>query len=142
MAANKNSSNLTVTRFFQARAAWHWELAEAILAYNRCGLVVSGRNQLSAVGGPRTTRRAIRQFKELLKVLRQLSAHLNHDKRLRKSLCAGMASVLVNEFLSASKQLPKSVRIYLDTREDLTTRSRDYDSRRYTSGVVAAADML
>jgi len=135
-------SGLTVKRFFQARAAWHWELAEAVLNYNRCGLIIWGRNELDVVGGRRNVERAVKQFRELLKVLRQLSSHLKNDKYARKSLCEGMTDVLVNEFISASKPLPKSVRIYLHARKDFSTRSRQSDSRKFKQGQKQALDLI
>lgn len=142
MTTKTDNTNLTVTRFFQARAAWQWELAEAVLNYNRCGMVIHGRNQLSAVGGPRTTQRSIKQFKELLKVIRQMTSHLRSDKSMRKSLSAGMADVLINEFVAASKPLPKSVQIYMEVRSDFTTRSRQYDSDEFRQGQKSALNLV
>jgi hypothetical protein len=133
---------LTATRFFQARAAWHHELAEAICNYHRCGLVIHGRNQLSVVGAPRSKEKAIATFKSVLKVIRDLTAHLKNDKHLRKSLSAGLADVLSNEFIGYSKPLPRRVRRYMDERVDMQTRSRDYNGRAFRKGQLAALDTV
>lgn len=135
------ASTMRRERFFQARAAWHHVLAESVLSYNRCGCVLHGKSQISAVGTKKNRDRAITQFKELLKVIRQLTAHLKNDKHLRKSVSAGIADVLSNEFWASSKSLPKSVRFYMDRWVDFSERSRDYN-KGFSKGQVIASNLV